>query len=99
MGIGLLLLNGLDHPLFLSLGKADFVSGFPTACPRLHHCLLPSSVGIVVQGCELCACYHAFVGKVLTLGAVFQLFGMVHLNLSCVAELCQLLDILQKFFV
>ena len=34
MGIGFLLLNGLDHPLFLSLGKADFVSGFTTACFR-----------------------------------------------------------------
>ena len=38
------------------------------------------------------------MGKVLTLGAVFQLFRMVHLNLSCVAELCKLLDILQDHF-
>ena len=79
--------------------EARLESGLSSMCSGLNHCLLSSTVGIVVQCCELRTCHHAFMGKVLTLGAVLQIFRVVHLQLSSVAEFRELFDVFQDPFV
>ena len=80
---------GLTTHCFWVLGKLTFYLASPLRVPDCTTaCFRP----------VLALCSRA-VSCVLTLGAVFQLFRKVHLNPSCVAELCKLLDILQKLFV
>ena len=87
------------HPLFLCLWEADLVPGLTSTWTRLYDCLLSSTVCIVIKCCELCTCHHAFVWKMFTLWAVLQVFGVIHLKLSSVAKLSQLLNIFQDLLV
>ena len=65
----------------------------------LNYRLPPSCVMIVVNGSQLCSSYHTLVVEVLPLGAMLQDHGVVNFKTTCVTEIRQACQILQKFWL